>query len=146
MTYAVAFDDSPLARTALDRARTLGAAAGQAVVAVACVPDSAVRAREKGWIDSTAEYDVSTVIEALDRAVTDIAPDAELHTEVVAGGAPKGAVSGALRDATTRVDPDVLFVGSARAGGAATPMGSVAGTLITSGAYDVYLVREPDEV
>jgi len=146
VTYAVAFDDSPLARTALDRASTLGSAADEAVVAVACVPDSSVRARERGWVETAEEYDVATVVEGLERAVTDIAPGAEFRYETVGGGTPKGAVSGALRDAVGRIDPDVLFVGSERAGGVATPMDSVAGTLIASGEYDIYLVREPDDV
>ncbi len=146
VTYAVAFDDSPLARTALDRAYTLGKATDREVLAVACVPDSAVRAREKGWIETGEEYELATVVERLERAVTDLAPGAEFRHETVGGGAPKGAVSGALQDAVEGIGPEVLFVGSERAGGVATSMESVAGTLIAGGEYDVYLVRESDAV
>jgi len=143
MTYAVAFDASPLARTALGRAGELGEATGEPVVAVACVPDSAVRAREKGWIGPDETYDIDGVVDHLRAVATEVVPAADLRCETVAGGAAKGVVNGTLREAITGLQPDVVFVGSDRAG-VATPMASVAGTLLATGEYDVHLVRDED--
>jgi len=144
VTYAVAFDASPLARTALGRAGELGEATDEAVVAVTCIPDSAVRAREEGWVAPGETYDLDGVVDHLKTTVTDVVPAAHFRCETVAGSARKGVVNGTLREAVTEMEPEVLFVGSERAGGVATPMESVAGTLLAGGEYDVHLVRDVD--
>ena len=143
MTYAVAFDASPLARTALGRAGELGEATDEAVVAVTCIPDSTARARENGWVTPGETYDLDGVVDHLRAAVTDVVSAAHFRCETVAGSARKGVVNGTLREAVTEMEPDVVFVGSERAG-VATPMESVAGTLLAGGEYDVHLVRDVD--
>jgi nucleotide-binding universal stress UspA family protein len=143
VVYGVAFDDSPLSRTALARARDLAAPTGESVVAVACLPDRASTARENGWVAPEESYDIETAVRNVRAAATEIAPDATVRCETVSGGGPRGVITGRLRSAVLDLSPDVVFVGSDRAGTAATPMDSVAGTLMAVGDYDVYLVREP---
>lgn len=141
MTYVVAFDNSPLARAALDRAVAFAAATDEDVVAVTAVPKNASVARERGWLGGDEAFSVERVAENLTEAVTDVDPNARFEYTAVDKYAPRGRVSRAVRELAVDNDARVVFIGSDNAGRMVGGITSVGQTVSADDRYDVHIVR-----
>jgi nucleotide-binding universal stress UspA family protein len=139
MTFFVPYDDSTLARQALQRASEL--ATGQQILVATVVPKYAPYAREKGWLDDDEEFDAERVEARLREAVHDIAPAAELRCEHIHPHASAGDIVTELRDMAREVDADVVFLGSENVGSIAAPVASIGSNVATRVPYDIYLVQ-----
>ncbi|MFB6280525.1 MAG: universal stress protein [Haloferacaceae archaeon] len=140
MTYAVTFDDSPLAREALRRAGRIGAATGHEVVALSVVPRDPSYAAERGWTGE-GEFSPEAAAAALETAAREVVADATFRHETVGPRPAPGYVAGRLRSMARDADADVVFVGSENAGRVASPLTSVGDAVESDPAYDVFLVR-----
>jgi len=144
MHFVVAYDGTPLSRTALDRAETLAAGVDGRVTAVTILPDGNTRyARERGWLDDGTSWDETAVLETLAESVTAVAPDAAFDYRMVDTYAPRGAIGRALKQTAERDGVDVLAIGSDNAGRVLTSLTTVTRS-VGSGTYDLLLVREAD--
>jgi nucleotide-binding universal stress UspA family protein len=144
MSYVVAFDNSPLSRTALRRAVEYGGAVGEDVVAVTAIQRDPELARERGWLGGDETFDVETVATNLTRAVSEIAPDARFEWRTLDKHAPRGRVARSVRDLAVEADASVVFVGSDNAGRMVTSISSVGQSVFADDRYDVHIVRHAD--
>lgn len=139
MVFLVAYDDSPLARVALDRAVEF-AAQDRDVVAVTVIPRSASDARSRGWLDDDG-FDPKGVEERLrsriEKQHTGVGFRA-IHVEPAPASASIGL---AIRRLARQVDAEIVFLGSQNAGRIVTNIVSVAQNVATDLAYDVHIVR-----
>jgi nucleotide-binding universal stress UspA family protein len=141
MTYVVAFDNSPLARTALRRAVDYGDAVGEDVVAVTAIQRDPAVARERGWLGGDESFDVETVARNLTEAVQSVNPDVEFEYATLDAYAPRGRVSRTVRELAVEQDASVVFVGSDNAGRVVGGLTSVGQTVSADDRYDVHIVR-----
>jgi nucleotide-binding universal stress UspA family protein len=144
MTYVVAFDDTPLSRTALERAVQFATATDEEVVAVTAIPRDPSTARERGWIGGDESFSVERAVQTLTEAVTDVDPDVELRHRVVDKYAPRGRISRAIRELAVAADASVVFVGSDNAGRIVANVSSVGQNVSADDRYDVHIVRHAD--
>lgn len=144
VTFLVAYDGSPLAKSALRRARELGDATGVDVRAITVVPKDGLLARERGWLDADAEFDRATIERRLAAAVDEVAPTTAVHCEYVEKHAPRGRITRLIRSTAKELDTDVLFVGSESAGRFVSALSSV-GQGVAYGEYDLHVVRRPGQ-
>jgi len=144
MTYVVAFDNSPLAKTALRRAVEYADAVGEDVVAVTAIQRDPGRAREMGWLGGDESFDVETVAVNLTAAVTAIDPDVGFEYTVLDSYAPRGRVSRTVRELAVEQDASVVFVGSDNAGRMVGGLASVGQTVSADDRYDVHIVRHDE--
>lgn len=142
MTFLVAYDGSPLAKSALRRALEFGAAAESSVRVITVVPRDGDLARGRGWLESGVEFDASSIERRITMEVQDIAPDTELHCEFVEKHAARGRITRLIRSTAEELDVDVLFVGSESAGRFVSALSSV-GQGVAYGEYDLHVVRRP---
>lgn len=145
MTFVVAFDNTPLSQTALERAVRFGSATGEHVVAITAIRNDPAVARERGWIADNEEFDVDRVAQRLTEIVTDVDPDVEFRYRTVDGYAPRGRVSRAIRELAVEAGADVVFVGSENAGRIVGNIASVGQSVSADDRYDVHIVRHTDE-
>jgi len=145
MTYVVAFDNTPLSRTALRRAVEYGEAVGEDVVAVTAVKRDSAHAREHGWLGGDETFDVETIATNLTELVTEFDPDVELKHRTVDQYAPHGRISRAVREMAVEAGASVVFLGSDNAGRMVGGMTSVGQGVSTDDRYDVHIVRHADE-
>lgn len=145
MTFLVAYDGSPLAKSALRRALEFGAAAGTSVRVITVVPRDGGLARGRGWVDSGAAFDPSTIERRITTEVRGIAPDTEIHCEFVEKHAARGRITRLIRSTAEDLDVEVLFVGSESAGRFVSALSSV-GQGVAYGDYDLHVVRRPHPV
>ena len=144
MHFVVAYDGTPISRTALARAETLAAGVDGKVKAVTVLPDGNARyARERGWLDESEPWDEAAILETLAESVAAVAPDATFESHRVDKYAPRGAIGRALKKTAERDGVDVLAIGSENAGRVLTALTTVTRS-VGSGTYDVLLVRETD--
>jgi len=145
MTYVVAFDNSPLAETALRRAVTFADAVGEDVVAVTAIQRDPSLARERGWVDGDETFDVETAARNLTAAVTDVDPDVGFEYRALDAYAPRGRVSRTVRELAVDAGADVVFVGSDDAGRIVGGLASVGQSVSADDRYDVHIVRHGDD-
>lgn len=144
MQFVVAFDGTPVSKTALDRAETLSVAVDGDVTAVTIIPfGNAQYARERGWIDQGEPYSRETVLETLRASVESVAPTAAFSYRPVDRYAPRGKIGRVLRTAAQQMDVDVLTIGTENAGRVFTALSTVTRS-VAGGSYDLYVVRETD--
>ncbi|MFC3476181.1 universal stress protein [Halobacterium litoreum] len=141
MTYVVAFDNTPLSRTALRRAVEYGDAVGEDVVAVTAIKRDSGHAREHGWLSGDETFDVETVAQNLTETVAEFDPDVELRHRAVDQYAPHGRVSRAIREMAVEADASVVFIGSDNAGRMVGGITSVGQNVSADDRYDVHIVR-----
>jgi nucleotide-binding universal stress UspA family protein len=144
MTYVVAFDNSPLAKTALRRAVEYADAVGEEVVAVTAVQRDAAVARKRGWLGGDESFDVETVARNLTEAVTTIDPDVGFEYRTLDAYAPRGRVSRTVRELAVERDASVVFVGSDNAGRMVGGLASVGQNVSADDRYDVHIVRHDE--
>lgn len=142
MTFLVAYDGSPLAKSALRRALEFGGTAGASVRVITVVPRDGDLARERGWLDVDAEFDRETIERRLTLEVQGVSPDASVRCEFVEKHAPRGRITRLIRSTAKDLDVDVLFVGSESAGRFVSALSSV-GQGVAYGEYDLHVVRRP---
>ena len=141
----VPFDGSALATTALDRAREIGTALDERVLALVVVPDDTSFARERGWIAPDESFDPERVGEELAAAIEDVAPDCEVRIEIAEETSSLAStetdISRTIRQIAHEVGASVVFVGSENAGRVTAPPESVGTPVAEDPDYDVYIVR-----
>ncbi|MFB6184120.1 MAG: universal stress protein [Haloarculaceae archaeon] len=140
--FVVAYDGSPLSRTALERADELADGNYDVVVLTAVPFGNTPYARAKGWLDGEEAFVVDAVVDRLSRDLRRAAVDVNVDFLLVPldRWAPTGVIAHALRKAIDEIGPEVVFVGSRNAGRKTTSLDSVAGGLV-AGQYDVYIAR-----
>lgn len=144
MTFAVAFDNRPLARAALQRAVEFAAATHEDVVAVTAIPEDPSVARERGWVGGDETFDVETAAQNLTEMVTDVDPDVQFAHRSVDRYAPRGRISRAIRTLAVEHGASVLFIGSDNAGRIVGNIASVGQSVSADSRYDVHIVRHPN--
>lgn len=142
MTYLVAYDGSPLAKSALLRATEFGTAVDEPVHVVTVVPADGALAREHGWLRADESFDRSAIAERVRDNVHMLVPDATIHSEFVEKHAARGRISRKIREVARNQAISVLFVGSEAAGHLVTGLASV-GQSVAYGEYDLHIVRRP---
>jgi nucleotide-binding universal stress UspA family protein len=144
MQFVVAFDGTPVAKTALGRAETLSAAVNGEVTALTVIPaDNAQYARDRGWLDEEEPYSRKSVLDTLRDSVASVAPTATFSYRPVDRYAPRGKIGRVLRTAAEEENVDVLTIGTENAGRVFTALSTVTRS-VSVGSYDLYVVREPD--
>ncbi|GAA0657966.1 universal stress protein [Salarchaeum japonicum] len=141
MTFLVAYDDSELSRTALDRAVEF--AGEREVVAVTAIPRSPAYARANDWLDADEAFDMDAIEERLRDRVHERQPDVSFEPVRLESAPPLATIGLAVRKAARRFDADVVFVGSRSAGRLVTNLVSVGQNVATDAGYDVHIVRHP---
>jgi nucleotide-binding universal stress UspA family protein len=141
MTFIVPFDGTPLARAALARASTYGDALVEEVLAVSVVPDDDLYAMEKGWVDSTDEFEQAAVAGTLKGMVADVAADAAFEWRATTDPAAEAIIE-EIETVTASVQPAAVFLGSENVGQIVTPLSSVGGGVAADEDYDVHIVRK----
>jgi len=143
VTLLVPFDGSELAEAALVRATEFGTVMDEDVLAVSVIPkNNAKYARERGWLDPAADYDVDSVVSSLHHQVTDLSPNADFRHAFVGRYAPSGAIARRVRAMAKDEDASMVFVGSENAGHLVTAVSSVGGSIAADDSYDVVIVRD----
>lgn len=144
MEFVVAFDGTPVSKTALARAATLSAGVDGNVTAVTVIPaGNAQYARDRGWLDEAEQYSRESVLETLRVSVESVAPTAGFSYRSVDRYAPRGKIGRVLRTAAEEADVDVLAIGTENAGRVFTALSTVTRS-VAVGSYDLYVVRETD--
>lgn len=141
MTFIVPFDGTPLARAALARACTYGEALVEEVLAVSVVPDDDLYAMEKGWVDSTDEFEQVAVAGTLEQMVADVDTDAVFEWRPTSEPSAEAIIE-EIETVTASVQPAAVFLGSENAGQIVTPLSSVGGGVAADEDYDVHIVRK----
>ncbi len=142
MTLLVPFDGSPLAEAALVRATEFATVFDDDVLAVTVVPtDNAEYARERGWLDPDAPFDLQTVVSAVHEQVASLCPSADFRHKLVDRYASAGAIANRVRKIARDEDASMVFVGSENAGHMVTGLSSVGGGIAADETYDVVIVR-----
>jgi nucleotide-binding universal stress UspA family protein len=146
MTYVVAFDNSPLAKAALDRAVAFACATEDEVVAVTAIPKDPGIARERGWLGGNESFSVDRVTTNLTGVVDEFDPEVRFEHRVVDKYAPRGRISRAVRELAVENDASVVFIGSDNAGRMVGGITSIGQTVSADDRYDVHIVRHTDNV
>jgi nucleotide-binding universal stress UspA family protein len=144
MTYVVAFDNTPLSRTALERAVQFATVTDEDVVAVTAIPEDSSVARERGWIGGDESFSVEAVAQNLTEIVTGVDRDVQFDYQVLDRYAPRGRVSRAIRELAVEHDVGALFIGSDNAGRIVGNIASVGQSVSADDRYDVHIVRHAD--
>lgn len=142
MTFLVAYDGSPLAKSALRCAREFAGTDGTSIHVITVVPLDGDLARDRGWLAAGREFDRGNVDDCVRAAVQTVAPDATVHCEFVEKHAARGRITRLIRSTAEGLDVDVLFVGSESAGRFVSALSSV-GQGVAYGEYDLHVVRRP---
>lgn len=140
MTFLVAYDGSPLARSALLRAADFAGAVDDSVHTVTVIPADGILARERGWLLTADGFDRSLLEERVTEDVRSYTPGATVHVRFAEKRAPRGRITREIRNVAYAEDIDVLFVGSESAGHLVTGLSSV-GQGVAYGRYDLHVVR-----
>lgn len=144
MEFVVAFDGTPVSKTALDRAVQLADGVGGEVTAISIVPaGNAQYARQHGWVDEEDTYSRDAVLDTLRESVESVAPNASFVHQSVDRYAPRGKIGRVLKTEAEASGVDVLVIGTANAGRVFTALTTVTRS-VANGAYDLYVVRETD--
>ncbi|WP_338738026.1 universal stress protein [Haloplanus salilacus] len=142
MAFVVPFDGSELAKTALVRAVEFGRVLDERVIAISVIPEgNASYARERGWIDRDAPFDLDAAVGTLHESVAAHAPNAEFRYAVVGRHATSGTIASRIRRMAKEADASMVFVGSENAGHVVSSLSSVGDTVAADDTYDVVIVR-----
>lgn len=143
MSVVVPFDNSPLARTALQRGSSVQSAYGGTLYALTVIPKNNKRyARERSWIEHNQSFDTELITQRLQQEVTEIAPDAEFRSRVVGRYSPAGKIAREIRQFASGVDASLVVIGSEDAGSIVSNVSSVGGTVAANDDYEVLIVRK----
>lgn len=143
MTIVVPFDGSKLAEAALARAGTIQDSLGEDVVAVTIIPRGNTEyAREHGWLDDGAKFDVDAIVSHLRERVELICSGATLEYASVDRYASAGVIASRARRLARDAEATMVVVGSQEAGHAIISAASVGGKIALDSAYDVLIVRD----
>ena len=146
MRFVVAYDGTPIAEAALDRAVTLADAIEGDVATVTVLPrHNREYARGRNWIGDDEPWDEDEIVENLRTSVSSIAPGATFHYRTVERFATRGKIGHILRRSTQELDVDVLVIGSENAGRVFSALTTVTRS-VSQGPYDLYVVRDTGSV
>lgn len=141
MTILVPYDGSDIARAALERGTELAEALDRELLVYAVVPDRWRYAKQKGWAESSADFDADTVGSRLRGEVTAVAPDASFEYVVVGGEPSGGYIARKIRDYARANNVMLLVLGSDNVGRVVTPLRSVGKGVAAEQSYELYLVH-----
>ncbi|AKH97808.1 universal stress protein [Halanaeroarchaeum sulfurireducens] len=142
MRFVVAYDGTPIAEAALDRAVTLADAIEGDVATVTVVPrHNKEYARGRDWIAEEEPWDEDEIVENLRASVSSIAPEAMFRYRMVERFATRGKIGHILRRSAQELDVDVLVIGSENAGRVFSALTTVTRS-VSQGSYDIYVVRD----
>lgn len=145
MTVVVPYDSSERAKAALKRANEFTDRPGT-VIAVVVIPNENERyARERGWIEGGEEFEPRVIVNRLQAEVEAIDPDATFEYVVAGRYAQAGQIASEIRDFAKDRDAQLVVLGSENAGRIVSNVSSVASTVTADSAYDVLIVRQPEE-
>jgi len=142
MTFLVAYDGSPLAKSALLRAAEFEPTVDDVLHVVTVVPADGDLARERGWLDPAETFSRQGITDDVEREVADFVDDAVVHCRFAEKYAPRGRLTRMIRTVADELDASVLFVGSESAGRLVSGLASV-GQGVAYGEYDLHVVRRP---
>lgn len=142
MTFLVAYDGSPLAKSALLRAVEFGESTETDVRVITVLARDGRLAHERGWLAPDEVFDRETIEQRLTAEVHDLTPDTAVGCAYVEKHAARGRITRAIRATAEEIDVDVLFVGSESAGRFVSALSSV-GQGVAYGEYDLHVVRRP---
>lgn len=142
MTFLVAYDGSPLAKSALLRTAEFGGSTGTDVRVISVLATDGRLAYERGWLEPDEAFDRETIERRLTAELHDLAPDTIVDCAYVEKHAARGRITRAIRATAEEIGIDVLFVGSASAGRFVSALSSV-GQGVAHGEYDLHVVRRP---
>jgi nucleotide-binding universal stress UspA family protein len=145
MKFLVAYDGSPLSKSALLRAADFAETGDATVHAVTIVPEDGALARERGWIGVDGAFDIDRIETAIRGEVRGFIPDARVHAIAVEKHAAHGRITRKIRSLAREIGARVLFVGSESAGHLVTGLSSV-GQGVAYGEYDLHVVRRPHPI
>jgi nucleotide-binding universal stress UspA family protein len=146
VTLLVPFDGSPLAETALRRAREFATYRDEEVVALTVVPDDESFAVERGWIEAGDAHDPEEICTTFELRVKEIDDDVAFRCEHPPPTEHPTAtaidnVTQTIRRVATELDVTIVFIGSENAGRVSMPVTSVGGPLSADARYDIHIVR-----
>ncbi|WP_436900507.1 universal stress protein [Halovenus halobia] len=140
MSLIVPFDNSPLAKAALVRARQFDQILEEGVIVVSVIPaQNAEYARERGWIGEDEPFDGEQIVATLREAVEAVAPDAEFEYITVDRFAPHGVIGNKIRKFARNNGATIVFLGSQNAGRIVRST-SVGASVVTDRSYDTMVV------
>ncbi|WP_435194969.1 universal stress protein [Natronomonas sp. EA1] len=147
MVLLVPFDDTPLSRTALQRALTFADHTDEEVLVLTVVPTDRGYARERGWVDEG--FDPNAVAERLVARARELAPEAAVRLETPRNDSSLAStamdVARTIREVAHEVGASIVFIGSENAGRVSRPITSVGAPVSSDPEYDVFIVRHADE-
>ena len=140
----VPFDNSPLSRAALVRARQFDQILEEGVIAVSVIPSqNAQYARERGWLADTDPFDDDQIVATLRDGVAEIAPDATFEYITIDRWAPHGVIGNKIRKFARSNDATIVFLGSQDAGRLVRSV-SVGSSVVTDRGYDTMIISNPE--
>lgn len=147
MVLLVPFDDTPLSRTALQRAVTFADHTDEEVLVLTVVPADAEYAHERGWTER--EFDPNAVAERIAARARELAPEATVRVETPENDSSLAStamdVARTIREVAHEVGASIVFIGSENAGRVSRPLTSVGAPVSTDPEYDVFIVRHAGE-
>jgi nucleotide-binding universal stress UspA family protein len=144
MALIVPFDGSPLSRTALARAMQFRAVLDEEVLVVTVIPrDNVEYARDRGWLDPTASFDLDAIVSHLRSAVSELAPSAEFHHVLVDRYTTIGTIAGRIKRFARTRGGTIVFLGSEDAGRIINAF-TVGQAIAADRSYDTYIITNED--
>lgn len=141
MTILVPYDGSDIGRAALERGTELAEALDRELLVYAVVPDRWRYAKDKGWVESSADFDADTIGARLRGEVAAVAQDASFEYVVVGGEPTGGYIARKIRDYARANNVMLLVLGSENVGRVVTPLKSVGKGVAAEQSYELYLVH-----
>ena len=146
MSFLVPFDGSVLSEAALERAVEFADSLDRSLCTVTVVPMGDARyAIDRGWLEPHEPFDADAVRAAIREQVHNVSPDTTVRLESVDRYATAGTISNRIRRVARDVDASIVFIGSENAGEIVSTVSSVGSSVAADEAYDVFIVRHPDE-
>lgn len=146
MSFLVPFDGSVLSEAALERAVEFADSLDRSLCTVTVVPmGDAWYAIDRGWLEPHEPFDADAVRAAIREQVHNVSPDTTVRLESVDRYATAGTISNRIRRVARDVDASIVFIGSENAGEIVSTVSSVGSSVAADEAYDVFIVRHPDE-
>lgn len=150
MSLLVPFDGSPLAVQALEQASTFSEFLEEEVVVLTVIPDDPDYARDRGWVTAGEPFDPEEIIAQLYVRVGEHAPEATFQVERVSSDEPTATattnVVREIRRVASETETSIVFIGSESAGSVITPQSGVGSPIASDQRYDVFVVRQSEEV
>lgn len=142
MSLVVPFDDSPLSRAALVRARQFDQVLNEGICVISVVPaQNREYARGRGWIGQNEQFNGEQIVESLRNSVTALAPDAHFEYVVTSRHAASGTIAKEIRRFAREEDATIVFIGSENAGRFVRSL-SVGSSVASGSTYDTMIISE----